>query len=675
MGMSLPACLLVLALARVAKGRRRADKQRETRPERSGPRRRVVLGVLLLLGAALTIGFAPVIGAKIAQQMASREMNVGALSAAKRWLAWSAWLRPGDYHSDLIMADCHRQLLETDGWIRSLEEAKRKGAPAERIQVESRLGRILSGEVGKDSEMEMEGLARQGAALQGVLAAFVRGYLAAQSRRMARVVLEAWTAQAPDDVNADYMWAVYDRALGDVADAESRLKQLLAKEPRHEPARAELAQVFEERRRPDLAFQQYVELAARSGGSEASLIGMARTLRSLGRTEEARAVLLPLASRSDASLEAWTEMGQIELDLDAYDEAGRWFGKANLERTSEETTASAAAVALTLQGRSQDAEPLVERAAMLARRSVRIYDVLVRLATDPADTAAAEEWKRLTGPLPPGATGKGVAAQESARNDVPSAVSELYSVQCSACHGATGDGRGRAARHLFPRPRDLRSGKSRLVSTVNGVPTLADLESVLALGMPGTSMPSFEKLTETDRTLLARDVVRLRREGVGEEIRTSLRQEGEEVDETELRQAAERCTTPGEPVRLPPDWLVPDRAAARGKAEFVTLGCVKCHGSDGTGTSEQRLYDDQGEPNRARDLVHEPFKGGRDPRSIGLRIVAGMPGSAHPAAANLPQEAILDLVEYVRSLEQRPLRMLTNYERSTREGGWMRGTP
>jgi len=670
MGMSLPACLLVLALARVAKGRRRADGERGTRPERSGPRHRVVFGIFLLLAAALTIGFAPAIGAKIAQQMASREMRVGALSAAKRWLAWSAWLRPGDYRSDLMEADCHRQLWETEEWIRSLGEAKRKGAPAALIEVESRLGRVLGGALGTSSEMEMEDMARQGVATQGVLAVFVRGYLAARSHRTARVVLEAWTAQAPDDVYAEYMWAVYDRALGDVAGAESRLETLLAKEPRHEPARAELAQVFEDRRRPDLAVQQYVELAARSGGSEASLVGMARTLRSLGRTEEARAVLLPLASRSGAPLEAQTEMAQIELDSDAYGEAGRWFGEVKLEGMSEETTVSAAAVALTLQGKSQDAEPLVERAANLARRNVRTYDVLVRLATDPSDTAAAEEWKQLTGPLPPVSSGEGgVATQKSAGSAAASAVSELYSVHCSVCHGAAGDGRGRAARHLFPRPRDLRLGKSRLVSTVNGVPTLADLESVLALGMPGTSMPSFEKLAETDRTLLAREVVRLRREGVREEIRRSLRQEGEEVDEPELRQAAARCTTPGEPARLPSDWLVPAQAAARGRAEFAALGCVKCHGSDGTGVSEEPLYDDQGEPNRARDLVHEPFKGGREPRSIGLRIVAGMPGSAHPAAANLPQEAILDLVEYVRCLEQKPPRMLTNYERSMREGG------
>ena len=89
-------------------------------------------------------------------------MRVGAMSAAERWLAWSAWLQPDDYNPDLMKADCQRQLWQVDGWILSLEQAKRKGAPAERIGVETRLGRILKGEVDKGAEMEIEELTRQG---------------------------------------------------------------------------------------------------------------------------------------------------------------------------------------------------------------------------------------------------------------------------------------------------------------------------------------------------------------------------------------------------------------------------------------------------------------------------------------------------------------------------------
>ena len=120
---------------------------------------------------------------------------------------------------------------------------------------------------------------------------------------------------------------------------------------------------------------------------------------------------------------------------------------------------------------------------------------------------------------------------------------------------------------------------------------------------------------------------------------------------------------------LPAHWPDPGQAVAKGKANFAVLGCVKCHGDDGVGAADQALFDDLGEPSRPRDLVHEPFKGGRDPASVYLRIVAGMPGTAHPAAANLPEEPLIDLVEYVRSLAREPQEMLTNYQRSALDGG------
>jgi hypothetical protein len=45
-----------------------------------------------------------------------------------------------------------------------------------------------------------------------------------------------------------------------------------------------------------------------------------------------------------------------------------------------------------------------------------------------------------------------------------------------------------------------------------------------------------------------------------------------------------------------------------------------------------------------------------------------MPGTAHPSVANLPEDALIDLVAYVRSLAREPQRMLTNHQRSTMAG-------
>ena len=80
------------------------------------------------------------------------------------------------------------------------------------------------------------------------------------------------------------------------------------------------------------------------------------------------------------------------------------------------------------------------------------------------------------------------------------------------------DGQGVATRFLFPKPRNFRTSKFRLVSTVNGVPAPADLDAVLVHGISGTSMPSFRQLDEASRGELIGEVLRLRREGVRESV-------------------------------------------------------------------------------------------------------------------------------------------------------------
>ena len=266
-------------------------------------------------------------------------------------------------------------------------------------------------------------------------------------------------------------------------------------------------------------------------------------------------------------------------------------------------------------------------------------------------------------PLTPDLPG---SPSQPAADSSAAATAGLYRLHCSACHGPNGDGRGQAAYHLFPRPRDLRAGRCQLVSTRSGVPTIEDIERVLELGMFGTSMQPFRDLPKPDRRLLAQEVLRLRREGVRDQIIAAFRQEGEEVDDADLRQAVERSATPGERVRVPSRWPNPGQAVAKGKASYAALGCAKCHGEDGIGAGDQSLFDDLGEPSRPRDLVHEPFKGGREPESIYLRTAAGMPGTAHPAASNLPEAELIDLVDYVRSLARPPEFQLTNHERRAR---------
>ncbi len=647
-----------------------------TRPGGSWRGRIVVVGLVALLAAGAAMAYGSRLGATVARQMAFSRMSRSEFGPALRWLARSAWLDPGDYRSDLLAAACHRQGMNREAWTKCLNEARRKGAPRERLAVELKLSRFQKGDLYEGAETEMGDLCLAGASQSDVLTAFLYGYLTRGNAEVARTFLDGIPHYFADEAHREFLWGIYLRQQGDLHGAETRLTTALALRPGHESARAQLADLLEVRDKPSLALRQYVELAIRSGGNDAATLGLARELRQTARLDEARAVLAPLVSRSEITPLVQLEMAAIELESGNYEEAWGRFARIPLDELGDE--AFPAALTLALRKKPLDAESLFAKAAASTQRNGWISELQLRLARNPGDRAAAEELRRLSRPAPPltpdlpGSVPDPIAAS-SAGNSAATAA-ELYRGHCIACHGAKGDGFGPAARYLFPRARDLRNGRCQLVSTLNGVPTLEDIERVLAQGMPGASMPSFQELPEADRKLLAQEVLRLRRDGLRDQIARALRQEGEEVDEADVRQAVESSATPGQRVRLPRSWPALGRAAEKGKASYMALGCNKCHGEDGVGSPDATLFDDLGEPMRPRDLVHEPFKGGREPESIAIRITAGMPGTAHPAVWNLPEQELIELVDYVRSLAREPQRLLTNDERRIRASRSMRSS-
>ncbi len=601
-------------------------------------------------------------------------MDVGAVMTAQKWLAWSAWLDPGDGRTELMRAACFRRLEDADRWFSAMESAKQKGAPTGQFEREFRLGFIQSGTPFDGGEQALAAAAiGVGASPQEVRAALVHRYLRLHQPEQAKALLDEWSAEYPQQAHVAYMWGVYWRTLGEFARAEGEFENALSRQPRHELARAALADLLERMNRLDEALDLYVELATLSGGADTATVSVARVLRKLGCVDKARAELAWLASRSESLSGLNLERGQLELECGNY-QAAQWSFKQAGIGEREVSNASPphrdvlinAAIAFALDGKPIRAEELLGRSDQASWRSGRTYDLRVQLAVDPGDRDAASELEHLELPL----AGAPAGADESATSPAPedhrqnAVARDLYAPHCAACHGAAGGGKGRAARNLFPRPRDLRTGKSRLVSTRNGVPTLEDLELVLKRGMSGTSMPSFEKLTQDQRTLLAEEVLRMNREGVREQFINVLKSEGEEIDEDEVRQVVELCTTPGEAVPLPRIGPADSQAVTRGKEAYFKLGCDNCHGEDGAGAGDTPLFDEKGRPSPPRDLVHEPFKGGHEPESIYLRMFVGMPGTAHPGCCNVPEQELIDLVHFCRSLSREPKRLLTNHQRT-----------
>jgi mono/diheme cytochrome c family protein len=201
------------------------------------------------------------------------------------------------------------------------------------------------------------------------------------------------------------------------------------------------------------------------------------------------------------------------------------------------------------------------------------------------------------------------------------------------------------------------------VSTENQVPTSADVERVIQHGMPGTSMTSFEALSERQRKLVATEVLRLRQEGLRDRAIFELQEDGVPLAAEEIEATVRRATTPGATIPIPVIDPPEAQDIARGERIYHQQRCDSCHGDDGVGAWDLRLRDDEGNATRPRDLVHEPFKGGHEPEAIYLRLRLGMPGTPHPSSPSLSERESVDLVHYCRSLSKEPQLNLTGHQR------------
>lgn len=522
------------------------------------------------------------------RQMAARRLDAGALSAAEWWLAWSAWLDPSDGRIDLMRASCLRQQYEEKLWNEAVLSAERHGAPADSIQQERQLGRIQAGTLDETKD-ELSALVEAGVSPDSVCTAFVHGYLARKDAQRAGMVLAAWSKERPDSAQLAFMQGVYWQWLADAAGdlprqvecfgrAEEYFKAAVALEPRHEPASKALADLLEDQDRLEEARAAYAALLAQAPARESARLGLARMLRGLGGLEKARAVLEPLGPRLESSPAAAAEMGQIELESGNYEAAQKWLGLADPETTADADTLRAAATTFAVDDNTIGADRLLGRLDRENALWARTSELLTRLSTGPQDPKAEEELRRLTSGSPAPA-----ATEPTGGNGSATAPSTLYVEKCSGCHGVVGDGNGRGARHLSPPTRSFRTERFRLASTVNAIPTAEDIVSAIRRGMPGTSMRAYDELSDDQRLQLAREVLGRRREGIRDQVIRMLREQDDQIDEAEIGQIVDSCTTAGQAVPLPRFGTADSATIARGKETYLALGCDKCHADDGTG--------------------------------------------------------------------------------------------
>jgi mono/diheme cytochrome c family protein len=201
----------------------------------------------------------------------------------------------------------------------------------------------------------------------------------------------------------------------------------------------------------------------------------------------------------------------------------------------------------------------------------------------------------------------------------------IYAKHCAVCHGPDGRGNGPAAPSLIPRPRDFTLGLFKYKSTLPGVPpTEADLEHVVADGLPASAMPYFKDLlNDTEIRAVVAQV-----KGFSSVFL--------EIDPQPIPVPTRRPTSPAQ--------------IARGRALYVSQGCLGCHGADGT--KGGYLQDAKSYPVPVRDLSAPwTFRGCSDGEHAWRVLTTGLAGSSMPTLAYaLTPDERWDLVSYVESL-------------------------
>jgi mono/diheme cytochrome c family protein len=228
---------------------------------------------------------------------------------------------------------------------------------------------------------------------------------------------------------------------------------------------------------------------------------------------------------------------------------------------------------------------------------------------------------------------------------------EAYMLNCYACHGAKGDGKGPAAPGLRPPPRDFTLGRFKFAGVPAGtLPQDEDLIRAVKKGLHGTAMLSW-------------DVSDKEMEGIVQYLKTFSPVWKEEK--------------PGDPIAIAPDpWGEAKKAEALRRGEVlyhVTARCAVCHpnyatkqslaemtkAASGADLTEFRpdLYggvakeSDYGVKILPPDFLSATLRSVETTEDLYRVIAAGVGGTAMPTwKGALPEADLWAMAHYVKSL-------------------------
>lgn len=264
-----------------------------------------------------------------------------------------------------------------------------------------------------------------------------------------------------------------------------------------------------------------------------------------------------------------------------------------------------------------------------------------------ADPANREQEKPKVPPpstLPAGSVVVGRNEAKPTADPILERGRALFAKQCTICHGDQGDGTGKFAYLMNPRPRNFQQGNFKLSTTQNQIPTEEDLLRTISRGMPGSAMPPWDHLPLSDLQALARYVKQIHLDAATAE---ATKNAGSVAEAAEL--IAKR-TQPGPALSVPPEPAFDDLHWFRGRRIYLEA-CASCHGADGNPVADAVKFDNEGYPVPPRSFVNGIFKGGNEGHQLYARVVKGIKGTPMPSSEGVyKDDEVWDLIHYVESL-------------------------
>ncbi|MCH9033939.1 MAG: c-type cytochrome, partial [Planctomycetes bacterium] len=225
---------------------------------------------------------------------------------------------------------------------------------------------------------------------------------------------------------------------------------------------------------------------------------------------------------------------------------------------------------------------------------------------------------------------------------------ELFTKSCVICHGENGDGGGKFAYLMNPRPRDFQKGDFKLATTQNQIPSDTDLIRTISNGMPGSAMPPWGHLPDADLEALAK-YVRSLHVIATEQMLKQWVADGSIAD-SELAEMLASRTKPSAALVIPPEPPFGEVRWFHGRTLYLE-NCASCHGVDGHPMADAVKFDAEGYPVPPRSFVDGIFKGSSEGYQLYARIWKGMLGTPMPASEGIYSgDDMWDLIHYVQSL-------------------------